>query len=105
MPPHILLISSALLLIVLAIPLRMRRVPPNRFYGVRTRATLADEATWYDVNARSGQDLLVAGVVFLLGIFIVDAVGAHWAPELRTLTSAMILIVALVIVTVRATRS
>ena len=105
MTHHTLLISSALMLIALAIPLWMRRVPPNRFYGVRTRATLGDEARWYDVNARCGQDLLVAGVIFLLGIFVVDAVGARWAPELRTLASAMILVVVLVFVTVRATRS
>ena len=104
MTPHTTLIVSAVLLIALAIPLWMRRVPPNRFYGVRTRATLADEATWYDVNARSGRDLLVSGALFLAGIVVVDAVGARWAPELRTLASALILVVALVLVTVRATR-
>jgi len=104
MTPHALLLVSAVLIIALAIPLRMRRVPPNRFYGVRTRATLADEDTWYDVNARSGRDLLVAGALFLVGIFVVDAVGARWVPELRTLASAMVLVIALVLVTVRATR-
>lgn len=104
MTPHTLLLASALLLMALAIPLWMRRVPPNRFYGVRTRATLADETTWYDVNARSGQDLLVAGVIFLTSIFVIDAVGTRWAPELRALASALILIVALAVVTVRATR-
>jgi len=104
MTPHALLLVSAVLIIALAIPLRMRRVPPNRFYGVRTRATLADEDTWYDVNARSGRDLLVAGALFLAGIFVVDAVGARWVPELRTLASAMVLVIALVLVTVRATR-
>jgi uncharacterized membrane protein len=105
MTPHTILLVSALLLIALAIPLWMRRVPPNRFYGVRTRATLADEGRWYEVNARCGQDLLVSGVLFLIGIFVIDAVGARWVPEFRTLASAMILIVALVFVTVRATRS
>lgn len=104
MNAHTLLIASASALIALAVPLRLRRVPPNRFYGVRTRATLADGTTWYDVNARSGQDLLVAGVVSLAGIFVIDALGARWAPELRALASASILIVTLAVVTVRATR-
>ncbi|HEV7993586.1 MAG TPA: SdpI family protein [Gemmatimonadaceae bacterium] len=105
MIPHAVLLASALILIALAIPLWMRRVPPNRFYGVRTRATLVDDALWYDVNARCGQDLLIAGVIFLAGILVIDAIGARWAPELRSLASAMILIVALIVVTVRATRS
>jgi uncharacterized membrane protein len=104
MTPHTILLASALLLIALAVPLRLRRVPPNRFYGVRTRATFADENTWYDVNARSGQDLLVAGVVSLAGIFVIDALGARWAPELRALASAIVLIVTLAVVSVRATR-
>ena len=105
MTPHTMLLASALILIALAIPLWMRRIPPNRVYGVRTRATLADETTWYDVNARCGQDLLVSGALFLIGIVVIDVVGARWAPELRTLASAMILVVALVVVTVRAMRS
>jgi uncharacterized membrane protein len=104
MTPHTMLLVSAILLIALAIPLRLRRIPPNRLYGVRTRATLADETTWYDVNARSGHDLLVAGVVSLAGIYLFDALGARWAPELRTLAAAVLLIVALAVVTVRATR-
>ena len=104
MTPHTILLASAVLLIALAIPLWMRRIPPNRFYGVRTRATLADEALWYDVNERCGQDLLAAGVLFLVAIVVIDVIGARWAPELRTLASAMILIVALVVVSVRATR-
>jgi uncharacterized membrane protein len=104
MTPHSILLTSAFLIIALSIPLWMRRVPPNRFYGVRTRATLGDEALWYDVNARSGQDLLISGVIFLAGILVIDRVGARWEPELRTLASAMILIATLIVVTVRATR-
>ncbi|MEO8564282.1 MAG: SdpI family protein [bacterium] len=104
MTPHTILLASAVLLIALAVPLWMRRVPPNRFYGVRTRAALADETRWYDVNARCGQDLLVAGVVLLVAIVVIDAIGARWAPELRTLASAMVLVVALVLVSVRSTR-
>jgi len=104
MLPHSLLVASALILIALAIPLWLRRVPPNAFYGVRTRATLADEGAWYDVNARSGRDLFVSAVIFLASIFAIDAIGARWAPELRTALAALVLVVALIVVTLRAMR-
>jgi uncharacterized membrane protein len=104
MTPHVLLVLSGILLVVFAIPLWMRRVPPNRFYGVRTRATLSDEARWYDVNARSGLDLFVAGVVMLVGIAVIGSVGARWPAELRDLAAAVLLIVLLAIVSVRAMR-
>jgi hypothetical protein len=54
--------ATALLLIGLSVPLIRRRVRPNRFYGFRTPATLKNEPLWYEVNARTGRDLLVVGL-------------------------------------------
>jgi uncharacterized membrane protein len=105
MTPHSILLVSAVLLVLLAIPLWLRRVPPNRFYGVRTRATLSDEARWYDVNARSGFDLFLAGVVLLVGITVIGSVGARWPAELRDLGAALLLVVLLAVVSVRAMRT
>ena len=101
---HTMLVLSAILLVLLAVPLWLRRVPPNRFYGVRTRATLADEERWYDVNAHSGRDLALAGALQLLGLFLMDAVGARWPEELRALASAGLLVVLLGLVSWRALR-
>jgi uncharacterized membrane protein len=101
---HALLLLSAVLLILLALPLWMRMVPPNRLYGVRTRATLGDEERWYAVNATSGRDLLVSGIVLLAGIFLIERIGATWTPELRNLASAVLLIGLLVRVSVRGMR-
>ena len=102
MNAHTVLMVSGPLLVLLAIPLWLRRIPPNRFYGVRTRATLADEALWYDVNARSGRDLALAAALFTVGIRVIDRLGAAWVPEFRLLASAALLIAALAWVTVRA---
>ena len=88
MTPHALLLLSAVLLIVLAVPLWMRMVPPNRFYGVRTRATLGDEQRWYAVNASAGFDLFISGIVLLAGILVLERIGAAWPPELRNLTAS-----------------
>jgi uncharacterized membrane protein len=102
MTPHGLLLLSALLLILFAVPLWLRMVPPNRFYGVRTRATLGNEQRWYAVNASTGLDLIISGIVLLAGIFIIERLGATWPTEFRNLASALLLIVLLARVSVRA---
>jgi uncharacterized membrane protein len=55
----------------LAIPLILRRVPPNGIYGIRTKASFASESDWYRINSIGGRHLAVAGVL----IFIVGVVG------------------------------
>jgi len=104
MTPHVLLLLSALLLILFAVPLWMRRVPPNRYYGVRTRATLGDEERWYAVNASAGLDLFISGIVLLAGILALEHFGATWPPELRNLAAAALLVALLVRVSMRGLR-
>ena len=104
MTPHVLLLLSAVLLILFAVPLWMRMVPPNRFYGVRTHATLGDEQRWYAVNASAGFDLLVSGIVLLAGILVIERIGAAWPPEFRNLAAAALLVALLVRVSVRGMR-
>lgn len=104
MNPHILLLISAVVLVLLAIPLWRGWVPPNRWYGVRTRATLSDQERWYAVNASSGFDLLVSGIILLFGIMVIDSVGVSWPAEFRNLAAALLLILLLAGVSVRALR-
>lgn len=61
-----LFVGSALLLVILAVPMIRRRVPQNDLYGLRVPATFADEWVWYEANARSGLDLLVLGLLLLV---------------------------------------
>ena len=51
------------MLAVIALPLALRWVGPNRFYGFRTRATLSDRALWYSANAFAGWALFFAAFV------------------------------------------
>lgn len=101
MSPHTLLVVSGPLLFMLAIPLWMRLVPPNVLYGVRTRATMADESLWYDVNAVCGRDLAIAGALVSIGTWVIDARGATWVPQLRDLAIAVLLIATLAWVSLR----
>ena len=56
------LACSAVLSLV-SIPLILGKVPRNRVYGYRTRATLGSEALWYRANAYFGVRFLVATLV------------------------------------------
>ncbi len=51
--------------VLLAIPLWLDRIPPNKLYGFRTRATLSDKSLWYAVNKPTGLILMVTGLVML----------------------------------------
>jgi uncharacterized membrane protein len=55
-----------MVLIGISIPLIMRRVPPNAFYGCRTRKTLSDPKIWYEANYISGKDFCLSGVIVLV---------------------------------------
>ena len=50
------------LFVALGVPLAMKKVPPNAWYGFRTARTLASPEVWYTVNRSSGRDLILAGV-------------------------------------------
>jgi uncharacterized membrane protein len=74
-PPFSLFVPTAVLAI-LALPLVLGIVPPNRIYGVRTPQTLADRAMWYSVN-RFGGLALLASTAVTAGIYL-------WEPELAS---------------------
>jgi hypothetical protein len=98
------LVASGLILVGAGVPLMRRIVPPNRWYGVRLRSTLADERIWYAVNERSGRDLIFVGLTVVFVTLGVPLVLPHWSPELRALVVAIVLVVGLVAVTGRAVR-
>ncbi|MCZ7563307.1 MAG: SdpI family protein [Burkholderiales bacterium] len=43
-----------------AVPLALRRIPRNRVYGFRIRATLADDDAWYGADAYFGRSTFAA---------------------------------------------
>ncbi len=61
----------ACITLLLALPLTLGLIPPNRLYGVRTTTTLADKRRWYDANRYAGWTLLGAGLFYL-------AIAAFW---------------------------
>ena len=62
-------IASALIAL-LGIPLILRRVRPNPYYGLATRHTLADPVAWYDVNAFVGWALIASSAATTLAQYL-----------------------------------
>ncbi len=60
---------------LVGLPLWMRKVPMNHFYGFRTPRTVTDERVWYPVNAVIGRDLTLAGFGSAAGSLAVGALG------------------------------
>lgn len=66
-----------LLMVALAVPLLMGKVPPNPWYGFHVPSTLSDERLWYKVNRYTARWLLASGVITALG-----AVAFYFVPGL-----------------------
>jgi len=75
----ILFVFVGLLVAGLSVPMILRRVKPNPWYGFRTPKTLADEEAWYEANAYSGRLLLAVGISW-----VVAAVGLRYVPAIGT---------------------
>lgn len=58
-------ITPAILIILFGIPLALGIIPRNRFYGVRTRKTLSEDAVWYPANRFGGWAFILTGLVYL----------------------------------------
>jgi uncharacterized membrane protein len=65
MKQHPFLIPSILILLA-SIPLITGVVPRNRFYGIRTRKTLSDDAIWYPANRFGGRALIISSIISIV---------------------------------------
>ena len=61
MPKTRLFVSCAIIALV-SVPLIMRWVPPNAWYGFRTATTLSSADIWYRTNTFAGWALLAAAL-------------------------------------------
>ncbi len=61
-------IAVGLVLVAGGIPLAMRKVRPNPWYGFRTRSTMSDERLWFEANASAGRVLVTGGLVAILTV-------------------------------------
>jgi hypothetical protein len=43
----------------------LRKIPRNRFYGIRTRKSLSDERVWHAVNRLGGRLIIASSLIYL----------------------------------------
>lgn len=62
---------AGIVFIVIGIPPIFEKIPPNPWYGFRVAKTFSDERIWYAANRVMGYDMLIAGLVILIGAIVV----------------------------------
>ena len=72
---NLLLAGLSVMLVLVSIPLLLRRIPPNAFYGLRVPATYADEWVWYEANALTGRDMVALGVLLTVLALVLPVLG------------------------------
>ena len=86
-------IASASLLIAISLPLLLRAVPPNPYYGFRLAPAFDSDRVWYAVNAYAAKWMIAAGACVLL-----TAIPLYFVPDLSIDVYALACLAALVIV-------
>ena len=97
------ILGLSVVLILVAIPLALRKVRPNVVYGYRTRATLSDEDVWYDANAYFGSRLIVAclcGAVAAWALYVLKPL----PPDLFLPVSLVVLVAPTLVAAVATAR-
>ena len=72
-----------LLFVGIGIPMALRCVPPNSWYGFRTPKTFSDVSIWYEANRVGGIDLIVGGIVISILAIGLYLIRIYLMPQLR----------------------
>lgn len=78
------------LIFLLGLPLALKLVPPNRFYGFRTPTTFSSPEAWYAINFATGLALLGAGILSGLIVLWLSSGAISLKPEMRYLLGPII---------------
>lgn len=76
MRPYLITLVLPLIMVILAIPLILEKVPPNHLYGFRTPYTMSSKDVWYYANRVCGIALLGAGFAWLVLGFVLPVLVA-----------------------------
>jgi len=81
--------------VILSVPLILKMVPMNRFYGVRTRKTFVSDHNWYEINAFGGKIFLIFGAFLVIFGYISKSFAPEptspWAPVFLSMPFLLLL--------------
>ena len=90
-------VGFSLLLVLISVPLILRKVKPNPFYGFRIRRTLEDPEVWYRVNAYFARHLFFVGI-----LQVIASSALYFIPGISVDSYALLCLAAFVILFSRA---
>jgi|SRR6185437_6976551 len=72
MQSQLMMYAVSALLMFVSLPLILKKVPKNMFYGFRTRKTMSGtDEYWYQANQSAGFAMFLAGVVSFLASLLI----------------------------------
>jgi len=96
------LLFCGVLFVGISIPLVLEKIPPNHWYGVKLRKTLANKEIWYKANKYSGRDFFVIGCFLVLSAPILFIFRERFSPFGLCRIFLALVVVPVVIALVRA---
>ena len=69
--------------IIMGMPLLMKKIKPNWYYGFRTPKTRSDEKIWYKINKYFGRDMIICGIILIIGsLFLITTIDLFTTEEI-----------------------
>ena len=75
-PIPVVLFGIGFLIALVSVPLILRKIPMNHFYGIRLRKAFVSQRNWYDLNAYGGRLFFIFG----LGLMAFAVLARDLAP-------------------------
>ena len=97
------ILGCAALLVLVAVPLALRKIPRNVAYGFRTRATMANDEIWYQANAHFGRGLIASSLCGTLLAFLIY-VFQPFSPGVFLPVSVLVLVAPSLVATLATAR-
>jgi SdpI/YfhL protein family len=95
------MVLAGVVLFAIGIPLALKLVPPNSFYGVRTSKTRSSREIWDAANRLAGINMAIAGIVVAVAALVVPGLMPDYSQGARVLVLGPIVVLAAVIMVAR----
>lgn len=82
------------LLILSGLPMALKLIPYNRYFGYRTELALSSEPLWYSMNQTAGILFVIGGCLSLAALWLLSYLHANgrltWSEQTRQLIAALV---------------
>ena len=89
-----------LVVVAAAVPLALKKIPMNDWYGVRLRKAFQSDENWYAINAYGGKWLIACGAVIAAigAVMLSISIQQEWLAKALSFASLLIVLAIIPIV-------